>query len=175
MDYILETKRLFLREMTDEDFSSLKKVIGDPENMVYYAKPYDDEGVQRWIDWCKDSYKKNGFGLWVVILKETGEMIGDCGISMQPINGGTVPEIGYHLRKDYHRQGIGKEMTRAVRDYFFERFDFDEVYSYMEEDNLPSYKTAEANGMTFRNMYKNGNYGMCRVYSITREEWKKIK
>ena len=174
MRKILETQRLILREMDDSDFCALKKVISDPETMKYYKKPYDDEGVTRWINWCKDSYQKYGFGLWAVIYKETGEMIGDAGISMQFIDDEWKPEIGYHLRKDYHRQGIGKEMTQAVRDYFFTRFAFDEVYSYMEEDNLPSYKTAEANGMKFIHLYES-KFGVCKVYRITRDEWKQLK
>ena len=72
--------------MNDDDFIALKKVISDPENMKYYPKPYDDEGVQRWINWCKSSYQQFGFGLWAVVLKSTGEMIGDCGVSMQFID-----------------------------------------------------------------------------------------
>ena len=170
MKIILETSRLTLREMDDDDFESLKKVISDPENMIYYDKPYDDNGVLRWINWCKDSYTKYGFGLWAVILKETGEMIGDCGVSMQFIDNKWKPEIGYHLRKDYHRQGLGIEMASAVKDYFFTNFDFDEVYSYMEVNNVPSYKLAEANGMTFLHLYKTKS-GVCKVYRITRNEW----
>ena len=172
---ILETDRLILREMTDDDFDALKKVISDPETMKFYPKPYDDEGVNRWIRWCKASYEKRGFGLWAVILKETNEMIGDCGISMQVIDDEDKPEIGYHLRKDFHRLGIGKEMTQAVRDFFFTHFAFDEVYSYMNVDNLPSYKTAEANGMSFRHIYVTKSGEKCRVYSITRSEWENIK
>ncbi len=174
MNYILETERLILREMGDSDFEALKKVISDPINMKYYDKPYDDHGVQRWIDWCKDSYLKNNFGLWAVVLKETGEMIGDCGISIQIIDDEPKPEVGYHLRRDYHRKGIGKEMTRAVRDYFFTHFDFDEVYSYMNKDNIPSRKTAEANGMRYLHLYTSHGE-VCRVYRITREEWKQLK
>ena len=172
---ILETDRLILREMTDDDFDALKKVISDPETMKFYPKPYDDEGVSRWIRWCKASYEKRGFGLWAVIFKETNEMIGDCGISMQVIDDEEKPEIGYHLRKDFHRLGIGKEMTQAVRDFFFTHFAFDEVYSYMNVDNLPSYKTAEANGMSFRHIYVTKSGEKCRVYSITRSEWENIK
>ena len=66
MKTILETKRLILREMTDDDFDALKKVISDPVNMSFYFKPFDDAGVTRWIEWCKDSYQKYGFGLWAV-------------------------------------------------------------------------------------------------------------
>ena len=173
MEKILETSRLYLRQMTDDDFEPLKAVISDPENMIYYPKPYDDDGVRRWIAWCKDCYAKYGFGLWAVIEKESGQMIGDCGISMQPIDDGWKPEIGYHLRRDKHRLGLGKEMTQAVRDYFFTHFDYGEVYSYMNKDNVPSYKTAEANGMDYLHLYKHGDEE-CRVYSITREKWSKM-
>ncbi len=172
---ILETDRLMLREMTDVDYDSLAQVITDPINMKYYSKPYDEEGVLRWLNWCKSSYKKYGFGLWSVILKENGMMIGDCGVSIQPIDDGWKPEIGYHLNRAYHQRGIGKEMTQAVKDYFFTRFDFDEVYSYMNQENLPSYKTAEANGMTFLHLYKTSDGETCRVYRITRQEWGKQK
>ena len=171
MKTILETKRLLLREMGEDDFDALKKVISDPENMKYYPKPYDDDGVRRWIAWCKDCYQKYGFGLWAVIEKNSGEMIGDCGISMQWIDDAWRPEIGYHLRLDKHRQGIGKEMTQAVKDYFFEHFAYDEVYSYMAKDNVPSYKTAEANGMHYRHLYTAKDGDVCRVYSLTRAEW----
>ena len=170
----IETNRLILREMTDDDFLSLKAVISDPITMKYYEEPYDDKGVHRWLDWCKDSYKKYGFGLWAVILKSNGEMIGDAGISMQYINNEWKPEIGYHLNRKYHRQGIGKEMTQAVRDYFFTNFEYDEVYSYMVEDNIPSIKTAEANGMTFQNIYVVHNIPH-KVYRITRQEWRDLK
>ena len=173
MKLILETKRLLLREMEDSDFEALQQIISDPETMKYYYKPYDEEGVWKWINWCKSSYEKNGFGLWSVVLKETGEMIGDCGVSIQFIDDDWKPEIGYHLNKKYHRQGIGKEMTKAVKDYFFTRFDFDEVYSYMNVDNVPSIKTAEANGMTFLHIYTPKGGHPCCVYRITRKEWEK--
>ena len=175
MKTILETERLMLREMTDEDYDALQKVISDPETMKFYPKPYDEQGVWKWIRWCQASYEKRGFGLWAVVLKKTGEMIGDCGVSMQMIDDELKPEIGYHLRKDYHRQGIGKEMTQAVRDYFFTHFDYDEVYSYMDKDNTPSYKTAEANGMTYQHLYTTQDGHITRVYRITRSEWEQLK
>ena len=175
LNRILETDRLVLRPMSDSDYKSLQEVLSDPETMKYYAAPYDEAGVQKWIDWCKASQAKRGFSLWPVILKETGQMIGDCGVSMQIIDDEMRPEIGYHLNKKYHHQGIGKEMTQAVRDYFFTYFNENEVYSYMDKDNLPSYKTAEANGMTYLHNYITKDGEECRVYRITRSEWENIK
>ena len=99
LNRILETDRLVLRPMSDSDYKSLQEVLSDPETMKYYAAPYDEAGVQKWIDWCKASQAKRGFSLWSVILKETGQMIGDCGVSMQIIDDEMRPEIGYHLNK----------------------------------------------------------------------------
>ena len=174
MEYLLETKRLYLRKMNLDDFISLKKVISDPVNMKYYERPYDDNGVNRWINWCMDSYLKYGFGLYAVIDKETMEMIGDCGISMQYILDEYRPELGYHLRLDYHKRGLGHEMSLAVMEYFFNNFDFDELYSYMDINNIPSEKLAKKNGMTFIQNYKDKNGNIDKVYRITKEEWLKL-
>ena len=60
----METKRLLFRKIEQSDFDNLKNIISDPETMKFYPKPYDDNGVQRWIDWCLACYEKRGFGLF---------------------------------------------------------------------------------------------------------------
>ena len=170
MKPIIETERTFLREMDEDDFLALSKVLHGPD-----GGPRSDAEVHRWISWCRDCYAKYGFGHWAVVLKETGEMIGSVGISMQMIDDGMKPEVGYHLRSDYHRMGLGKETATACRDYFFENFDFDEVYSYMNKDNVASYSLALANGMTYLHLYTTKGGEVCRVYRITRDEWEAIR
>lgn len=167
---ILETERLILREYVEEDFEALRAVISDPENMKFYDKPYDDEGVRRWIRWCRDSYENLGFGLWAMELRETGEFIGDCGISMQIIDHVIVPEIGYHVRLDLHNQGYATEAARACKDWIFENSPFEKVYSYMNAENIGSYTVAEKNGMTLQKEYDDHGTKM-KVYAITRDEW----
>lgn len=168
---ILETPRLILREMTDDDFPALHAILSDPETMQYYPQPYDESGVRRWISWCKDSYAKHGFGLWAVILKESGEFIGDCGISMQPIHGEWLPEIGYHINKQHWRRGYASEAARECIRYAFEVCGFPTVYSYMNAANLPSYRTAMKNGMSLVEAYNDPHHGSLRVYAISRAEW----
>lgn len=175
MKIILETKRLILREMGITDYDALKSIISDPVNMKYYPKPYDDEGVNRWLNWCINSYRENGFGLWAVILKDTGKMIGDCGISLQNIDSELKPEIGYHLRLDCHHKGYGIEMVRAVKDYFFYNYNYDEVYSYMNINNEPSKKLAIKNGMEFVKTFQGKNNETDLVYRITRKMWQDSK
>ena len=73
----LETNRLILREYTPEDFDDLCEILTDPETMQHYPKPYDADGVRRWITWSMNNYRQYGFGLWAIVLKETGQFIGD--------------------------------------------------------------------------------------------------
>jgi len=82
-----------------------------------------------------------------VVLKETNEFIGDCGITIQNIDGEMLPEIGYHIHKKYWRRGFAKEAARAVRDWAFQNTEYDTIYSYMKYTNVGSYSTAIANGM----------------------------
>ena len=92
---ILETERLYLREMTISDFAALCKILQDEKAMYAYEGALDDEEAREWLDRQLVRYKKLGFGLWAVILKETGEMIGQCGLSMQPWQDRELLEIGY--------------------------------------------------------------------------------
>ena len=116
---IIETNRLFLREMTENDFEALYKVLSDSDVMKHYPYTFDDVRVRSWIQRNMERYQIFGFGLWAVCLKETGEMIGDCGLTMQVINGQIKPEIGYHIRADKQRKGYAKEAAIAVRDWTF--------------------------------------------------------
>ena len=117
---IMETPRLIIREYVQEDFEGLRSIICDAETMKYYPRPYDENGVTRWLNWCIKSYADNGFGLWALELKETGEFIGDCGISLQNIDGEILHEIGYHINKRFWRRGYAKEACAAVKEWFFE-------------------------------------------------------
>ena len=167
---ILTTDRLVLREYCKEDFSWLYEILSDGETMKHYPKPYDEAGVARWLDWSLDNYQKHGFGLWAIELKETGEAIGDAGITMQPIDGEWLPEVGYHIDKKYWRQGYGSEAARAARDWAFRNRDFDALYSYMTVENEASQATARSLGMTKIKEYSDKDENLA-VYKITREEW----
>lgn len=170
---VIETERLRLREYTAEDFDSLFALLSDPETMQHYPKPYDEKGARRWLEWSLQNYKDHGFGWWAMELKESGEFIGDCGITMQNIDGELLPEIGYHIHKNFWRKGYGKEAAKAVRDWGFENTEFDCLYAYMDRDNIASWATAAAAGMKRIKEYTDDTDGQLYVYAITRKEWKK--
>ena len=155
--------------MTNDDFLNLKNILSDEETMKYYPKPYDDEGVNRWIRWCLGCYEKRGFGLWAVELND-GTFIGDCGITLQNIDNEEVFEIGYHLNKKYWQNHYGSEAAKACKIWFFENTEYDEVYSYMNIDNLASRGVAESNGMAFIKDYYKDNEHLV-VYRVARKEY----
>ena len=87
--------------------------------MRHYPYTFDEARVRAWIERNMERYRVNGFGLWAVCLKGSGEMIGDCGLTLQTINGNELPEIGYHIRRDFQRRGYAKEAAKAVLNWVF--------------------------------------------------------
>ena len=170
MKKILETERLFLREMSRDDFDSLYNVLADQEIMRHYPYAFDDQKVMNWIDRNVNRYSEHGFGLWAVCLKDSGEMIGDCGLTLQNINGTMLPEIGYHIRADQQRKGYAREAASAVRDWAFANTDFPSLYSYCKYTNVPSYKTADSRGMQFEMEYPDEANEITHVSIINRSD-----
>ena len=162
----LETKRLLLREYKIEDFDALYEILSDADVMKYYPKPFDAERVKGWIEWNLDNYKKYGFGLWAVILKDSGKLIGDCGITIQNIDGEQLPEIGYHIHKDFWQKGFASEAASAVRDWAFANTKYSYLYSYMKHTNIPSIKTAQKIGMKKLKEYPDEKNGITCVFAI---------
>ena len=170
MKMILETERLFLREMTMDDFDALYAVLSDSSIMQHYPYSFDEERVRSWIERNLKRYTDDGFGLWAVCLKDTGEMIGDCGLTLQNIDGQMLPEIGYHIRKDQQRKGYAKEAAAAVRDWAFQNTEYPALYSYCKYTNVGSFKTAESIGMHFEKEYEDEANKITHVSVIRRED-----
>jgi RimJ/RimL family protein N-acetyltransferase len=171
----IETDRLFLREMTEDDFEALYAVLADSDIMEHYPYTFDEDRVRGWISKNIERYQVFGFGLWAVVLKETGEVIGDCGLTMQLIGGQIKPEIGYHIRKDCQRKGYASEAAKAVRDWTFMNTPFQIIYSYMKYTNVPSCKTAMAYGCRLVDEFEDNVNEITKVYAISRAEWQELK
>jgi RimJ/RimL family protein N-acetyltransferase len=160
----IETERLYLREFTLDDSQNLSKVLSDPEAMQYYPEPFNQEKVEKWIRWNLDNYKKYNHGLWAVILKDEESFLGDCGITMQLIDQEQVPEIGFHILKDYWNKGYATEAAIACKHYAFDVLGYSKVFSYTSLRNIPSQKVAEKMGMQVYKIFeKNGEKQIAQV------------
>ncbi|MGC2196300.1 MAG: GNAT family N-acetyltransferase [Terriglobales bacterium] len=171
MHIVFETPRLILRQFVPEDADALAQVISDPATMRYYPAPFDRAGVEEWIARNVRRYAADGCGLWALDLKSSGEMIGDCGITLQELDGEHLPEIGYHVRRDMWGQGLATEAARACRDYGFTQLQMDSLISLIRPENAPSRRVAEKNAMK---VWKKTSHSdmLHLVYRIQQEEWR---
>ena len=144
---ILETARLILRELVPEDVDLLAAVISDAETMKYYPAPFDRAAVIDWINRNRRRYQADGFGLWGMVLKSSGELVGDCGLIRQNLDGASETEIGYHVRRNLWGQGLATEAAQACRDYGFVNLKAARLISLIRPENLPSRRVAEKNRM----------------------------
>ncbi len=172
---LLETERLILRQITRKDFPDLCKMLQDADVMWAYEHAFTDLEVTVWLERQLERYRENGFGLMAVILKATNELIGQTGITLQDWNGRHVPEIGYIFNKAHWHMGYAIEAASACKQYAFETLGFNEVYSIIRDNNIPSQKVATRNGMekigeTIKFYYN--VYMPHTIYRITRDEYR---
>lgn len=146
-EVILETERLVLRTLEQDDFDEVCKLLQDPVVMYAYEGAFSDQEVQAWLDKMFWRYENDGFALWAVIEKSSGELIGQCGITNQEYNGRWVPEVGYLFRKEFWHKGFATEAAIACKEYAFQVLNFDEVYSIIRDSNVASQNVARRNGM----------------------------
>ncbi|TFJ91241.1 N-acetyltransferase [Lentibacillus salicampi] len=161
---IIETERLYLRELEMDDQMELSKVLSDPVSMQYYSNSFNQEEVKNWIKWNMKNYKQEKHGLWAVILKEGDTFIGDCGITMQNIDDERLPEIGFHIIKEYWNKGYATEAAFACKEYAFNILGYPKIFSYTTLQNIPSQKVAAKIGMeTYKFFEKNGEQQIVQV------------
>jgi [ribosomal protein S5]-alanine N-acetyltransferase len=144
---ILETARLRLREFKPDDAGALEAVLGDPVAMQYYPAAVDRRGVEEWIVRNRERYQREGYGLWAMLLRDSQDVIGDCGCFLRNVDGRDDIEIGYHVRRDLWGRGYATEAAKACMDYAFIKLGVDRVISLIRPENLQSVRVAEKNGL----------------------------
>ena len=169
---ILETKRLRLRELTEGDRPGLCGILQDGAAMYAYEHAFSDREVDQWLARQMDRYRREGFGLWAVIRREDGAFVGQCGLTLQDWDGRRVPEIGYLFRKDCRHKGYAAEAASACREYAFNVPGFNEIYSIIRDNNIPSQNVAKRNGMTPAGTFVKHYYGMDMPHILYKAERK---
>ncbi|MEG0340515.1 MAG: GNAT family N-acetyltransferase, partial [Oscillospiraceae bacterium] len=133
--------------MQQSDYKDSCKALQDNDVMYAYEGAFSDDEAQSWLDRQLHRYQEDGFGLYAVILKENGEMIGQCGLTTQDYNNEKVVEIGYLFQKTYWHKGYATEAAIACKEYAFTVLGIDEVFSIIRDTNIASQRVAMRNGM----------------------------
>ncbi|MDF1739618.1 MAG: GNAT family N-acetyltransferase [Verrucomicrobiales bacterium] len=151
----IETERLILRPFREEDLDDELSIVGDADTMSFYRRPYTREEVAGIIARNIETFEASGYGMFAVIDKQSGEYLGDCGITIQLIDGVEEFEVGYRIRKEKWGRGIAPEAARAMIQYGFRDLGLAKLCSYMTKDNRQSRRAAEKAGMTLQKEYRN--------------------
>lgn len=152
---ILETERLLLRQLSTEDAEFILELLNEPS----FIRNIGDRGV-RTIDDANSyilngpvaSYAKNGFGLYLVKLKETDESIGMCGL----IKRDTLEDvdIGYAFLPRFWSKGYAVESARAVKEYARNAVGLKRIVAIVDPQNEDSIHVLEKIGLQFEKMVK---------------------
>lgn len=141
------TQRLIMREMTGADLDDLAALLGDPEVMRFYPRPRTRAEAEDWIDWNLRLYRDYGFGLWAMVLRDTGEFAGDCGLTLQQVDGAEEIEVGYHVRASLQGNGYATEAAAAARDFARDSLGLRRLIAIIDPANTPSQRVAGKIGL----------------------------
>ena len=172
-DTVLTTARLRLRRFRREDVDAVFAIIGDEVAMRYYPKKFVFRDAAEWIERNLRRYSEHGHGLYAVTLGGSAEVIGDCGLIAQVIEGEPQLEVGYHFRRDKWGNGYATEAARACMQMAFREFGAEKVISLIRPENVPSRRVAERNGMKVEREVMHAKLPHM-VYAIRREEFEAI-
>ncbi len=142
----IETERLLLRPLVWDDEEALAQVYCDAETMLWYPAPYTRKQLRERIEQQMTDYP-SGAGLLGMVEKQTGRLIGDCGVRWQEVETLTEPEVGYHVHRERWGQGFATEAAKAMIGYAFHALGVDFVISLIRPENVQSRRVAEKNGL----------------------------
>jgi ribosomal-protein-alanine N-acetyltransferase len=152
---ILETERLIIRQLSKDDAEFIFELLNEPS----FIRNIGDRNIRTLDDACAyivngpvASYAKNGFGLWLVVLKETNESIGMCGLirreSLENV------DIGYALLPKFWSKGYAVEAARAVKEYAKDVVRLERLVAIVDPTNEGSIRLLEKLGLRYEKMVR---------------------
>lgn len=139
--------QLILRPYSIDDVDALHKILSDKITMSFWPAPFTKEQTSRWLERSIKSYAENGFGRFAVQLKESGKLIGDCGIMVSELDENQENDLGYIIYHNYWGRGFGTEAAQACLNYAFNELGLTRMAANMAFDNFSSIRVAEKIGM----------------------------
>ena len=168
----IETQRLLLRMFSKDDLDDLSTIYADADVMQFLSgHPLTREETAGWLKYFLDGWENFGFGWWAVVSKESGQLIGHCGLQFIHIT--PEVEVTYGLAKEYWRKGLASESARACLRYGFEELKLERIYALADPGNTGSHRVMQRVGMNYdrTEYYKDDLYeGDLVYYVIARED-----
>lgn len=165
-----ETPRLILREMDRGDAAAILSVFADDYARRFYPEMISGAAAVEWIERNRDRYERDGFGLWAIVERASGALVGDCGPTWQDAGGTRVLEIGYHIAPLWRGRGFALEAARAAMAFGFAETDEPLIGSIVATDNTSSASVAQRLHRDVRN-YVNSR-GLDRfLFFTTRDQF----
>ena len=137
---IAETERCLIRETTPEDVEAFYRIYSDPAITKYMEGLYPEiEQEKEYIrEYIEKVYTFYEFGVWTVVKREGGEVIGRAGFAFR--EGYEEPELGFIIGVPWQHRGYGEEVCRRIMEYGWEALGFEKVQAMVELGNEASLK-----------------------------------
>lgn len=144
---IFTTDRLIVREMCLDDMPAYYKLYESLNKCDFVEELYPYEEECEFVkNYIQNMYSFFGYGLWLVFLKSTGELIGRVGIENREIDNTTKQEIGYLIGTKYQGQGYAYEACAATLEYARTMLSMNELFACIHRDNFKSIALVEKLG-----------------------------
>lgn len=165
---ILTTKRCIIRETITEDVDSFYEIYQEPSVTEYMEGLYADRDAEiAYIqDYIKNVYRFYGYGMWTVLEKKGGKVIGRAGLSWR--EGYDIPELGFVIGVPWQRQGYACEVCQAILDYGKKELGFSHFQALVMVGNEKSRALCEKLGFVYRETVEVG--GMAYMRMIFRDD-----
>lgn len=147
----LKSQRLSTRFLTANDVFNWVQFFDDEESMQFFSNPESLNAGQRanfWVERQLNRYREQKFGLQALILNETNEFVGQCGLLLQEVDGVMEIEVGYHILKEFRNRGYASEAAMLFAGYALDNRMAASVVSVIHQKNFKSQRVAEKNGMS---------------------------
>jgi ribosomal-protein-alanine N-acetyltransferase len=163
----IETERLLIRTWMPGDAAKVERMYGDPEVMRYIGAggPWTPDRTRELIGVMIERYERTGIGVWPVVLKESGDVIGACGL--QPLPNSSDVEVGYLFDKPNWGQGYAPEAAAAVLDWGFNQHGLQRIVAVVSPENPRSIGVVYKLGMRFERVVRAYKHDLLKYAKTT--------
>ena len=170
-----QTDRILFRRVQHTDYNQWLPFFQDPITFLHWVEPRKspEDACEKWIQKQLHRYENNLGGMNALIERQSGDLLGYCGLLVQSVDGVEELEVGYSLLPRFWKNGYASEAAIKCRNYAFERNLSGSLISIISVTNEPSKRVAHNNGMKCEKTttYRDNKVD---IFRITGMEWEQL-